>query len=157
FAVARQQYFRAWTTSLLPGSPFRTLQPGEASQVLAPMAETILVDRRKLAALGVPDASLAGTAWMLLFWKAAAPGWRCYAGGQAARLKEQPDFPMQEAAIFLRAAVDGALRRLGPCEPELARGAIAFRHPAAAYTRQARVLLVSPFLPYPLAHGGAVR
>jgi len=157
FAVTRQQYFRAWTTTLLPGSPFRALQPVEASQVLAPVAETMLVDRRKLAALGVPEASLAGAAWMLLFWKAAVAGWRSYSVGQAARLREQPDFPMQETAFFLRVATHSALRRLGPAEPELARGAIAFAPGTAVYKRPIRVLLVSPFLPYPLSHGGAVR
>jgi glycosyltransferase involved in cell wall biosynthesis len=157
FAVARQQYFRAWTTTLLPGAPFRTLQPGEASQVLAPVAETILVDRRKLEALGIPESSLAGTAWMLLFWKAAAAGWRSYSVGQSARLKEQPDFPMQETAFFLRVALNAGLRRLGPREPELSRGAVAFRSHPVEYTRPLRVLLVSPFLPYPLSHGGAVR
>jgi glycosyltransferase involved in cell wall biosynthesis len=161
FAVSRQQSFRAWKQSMLWPAPFRTLQPGEASQVLAPVADTILVDRRKLAALGVPDASLAGTAWMLLFWKAAAAGWRSYSMGQAARLperlKEQPDFPMQETAFFLRATFDSALRKLAPREPELSRGAIAFARNTADYSRSMRVLVVSPFLPYPLSHGGAVR
>jgi glycosyltransferase involved in cell wall biosynthesis len=157
FAVTRQQYFRAWTTSLLPGSPFRTLQPGEASQVLSPVADTILVDRHKLAALGIPEASLPGTAWMLLFWKGAAAGWRSYSMGQSPRLREQPDFPMQETAFFLRVAMNSALRRLGPREPDLARGAIAFARHTAVYERPTRVLLVSPFLPYPLSHGGAVR
>jgi glycosyltransferase involved in cell wall biosynthesis len=107
--------------------------------------------------LGVPEASLAGTAWMLLFWKAAAAGWRSYSVGQAGRLREQPDFPMQETAFFLRVATHSALRRLGPAEPELARGAIAFAPGTAVYKRPIRVLLVSPFLPYPLSHGGAVR
>jgi glycosyltransferase involved in cell wall biosynthesis len=115
------------------------------------------VDRRKLAALGVPEASLAGTAWMLLFWKAAAAGWRSYAVGQPGRLKEQPDFPMQETAFFLHTATHSDLRKLGPREPELSRGAIAFQPRLAKYTRPVRVLLVSPFLPYPLSHGGAVR
>jgi glycosyltransferase involved in cell wall biosynthesis len=157
FAVARQQYFRAWTRSVLPGAPFRTLQPGEISQVLAPVSETILVDRQKLRALGIPNASLAGSAWMLLFWKAAAAGWRSYCAGQDTRLREQPDFPMQETAFFLEVACHATLRRLGPREPELSRGAIAFRKSAPKYTRPLRVLLVSPFLPYPLSHGGAVR
>ena len=54
-------------------------QPGpRAARVRA-----ILVDRRKLLALGIPQCSLTGTAWMILFWKAAAAGWRSYSVGQA--------------------------------------------------------------------------
>jgi len=46
-------------------------------------------------------------------------------------------------------------------EPDLARGNIAFA-PAARWAgppaeQRLKVLLVSPFLPYPLSHGGAVR
>ena len=61
---------------LFPFAPFRTLQPEEATQVLAPLSGTILLDRQKLLSLGIPRCGLAETAWMLLFWKAAAAGWR---------------------------------------------------------------------------------
>src|SRR5579871_3545204 len=71
FAVSRQTHFRAWKDMLFPMAPFRTLQPDEASQVLAPLSNAVLVERRKLLALGIPRCSLAGTAWMLLCWKAA--------------------------------------------------------------------------------------
>src|SRR5581483_11005032 len=84
-------------------------------------------DRAKLAALGVSDVCLSGTAWLLLFWKAAAAGWRSYSvsvGGDA-RLKEQPDMPVQETEFFLHVAFHRGLRRLGPAEPALARGAVA--------------------------------
>ena len=161
FAVSRQTHFRAWKSMLFPLAPFRTLQPGEASQVLAPISSSVLVERRKLLALGIPRSSLAGTAWMILFWKAAAAGWRSYSIGQAGALREQPDFPMQETGFLLSILRNRELRRLGPREPDLARGAIAFA-PALVSTPQPasgrlRVLLVSPFLPYPLSHGGAVR
>ena len=163
FAVSRQSHFRAWKPMLFPMAPFRTFQPGEASQVLAPLSETVVVDRRKLLALGIPHCSLAGTAWMVLFWKAAAAGWRSYSVGQGKRLREQPDFPMQETGFLLRIITDSGLRRLGPHEPDLARGSIAFaanapvpppRPPGPA---RLKVLVLSPFLPYPLSHGGAVR
>ena len=160
FAVARQTHFRAWKPQLIPTAPFRTLQPGEASQVLAPLSTTILVDRNKLLGLGVPRCGLAGTAWMILFWKAAAAGWRSYSVGGGEPLVEQPDLPIPETGLLLRVLFQKAIGRIGPAEPNLARGNIAFaveRAPAAAGTDKPRVLLVSPFLPYPLSHGGAVR
>jgi glycosyltransferase involved in cell wall biosynthesis len=168
FAVSRQRHYRGWKPMPIPLAPFRTLQPGEASQVLAPVSDTIVVDRAKLLALGIPETAVAETGWMLLFWKAAAAGWRSYSAGQARRLGEQPDFPLQETAFVLDVALDTALRRLGPREPELGRGAVAFSasvtqaHLSVPDGRQSnsgklRVVLVSPFLPYPLSHGGAVR
>lgn len=159
FAVGVQRNFRAWKRTIVPSAPFRTLQPGEASQVLAPISDCILVDRRKLEALGVFDTSKLTTgSWFLIFWKAAAAGWRSYSVGGDAVLKEQPDLPVHESAFFLRVALDRWLRTLGPAEPDLSRGATAF-HPPAQHRRgeKPRVLLVSPFLPFPLSHGGAVR
>ena len=161
FAVARQRHYRGWKPMPMPLAPFRALQPGEASQVMAPVSDCIVVDRAKLLALGVPDAAVAETGWMLLFWKAAAAGWRSYSVGQTERSREQPDFPLQETAFVFGVALEPSLRRLGPREPELGRGAVAFsvaesgsRHAAS---EKLRILLVSPFLPYPLSHGGAVR
>jgi len=161
FAVSVQTSFRAWKPMLFPTAPFRTLQPEEASHVIAPLAGRILVDREKLLALGVPRTSLAETAWMILFWKAAAAGWRCYSAGQEGKLAEQPDLPIPETGFMLRFLTDSALRTLGPREPELGRGAIAFapgmQTKFAGGSGRLKVLLVSPFLPYPLSHGGAVR
>ena len=160
FAVSRQSSFRAWKPVLLPTAPFRTLQPGEYTQVMAPLGSTIVVDRRKLLALGIPEVSHPIAAWLLLFWKAAAAGWSCYSAGQDQDLKPQPDFPSDEAAFLLRVLFEPALRALGPRTPLLARGNVAF---AAGHARSVaarprpRVLIVSPFLPYPLSHGGAVR
>jgi hypothetical protein len=160
FAVSRQSHFRGWKSLLFPTAPFRALQRNEATQVLAPLAPSILVDRRKLLALGVPDSSLAGTAWMILFWKAAAAGWRSYCVGCSDGVSEQPDMPMQEAGFRLHRLFHPALRRLGPRQPDLSRGNVAFALPPRSHTPQSdrlKVLLVSPFLPYPLSHGGAVR
>jgi glycosyltransferase involved in cell wall biosynthesis len=168
FAVARQSEARDWKPALFPMAPFRHLQPGTASQVLAPLGQTIFVDRAKLAALGVPPAKLTQTAWMQLFWKAAAAGWRCYSEPGPARYARdqaqddvvvQPDFPEQETEFFLRFLADPELRELGPAEPDLSRGTISFAPALQSPLRpgRLRVLVVSPFLPYPLAHGGAVR
>jgi polysaccharide biosynthesis protein PslH len=161
FAVSRQRHYRGWKPMPVPMAPFRTLQPGEASQVLAPVSDRIVVDRAKLLALGIPDAAVAETGWMLLFWKAAAAGWRSYSVGQEKRLREQPDFPLQETAFVFDVALHRSLRRLGPREPDLSRGAVAFpvmqAHGLRANSGKLRVVLVSPFLPYPLSHGGAVR
>lgn len=159
FAVSRQQDFRAWKRTIVPTAPFRTLQAGEVSQVLAPISNSILVDRRKLAALGMPHSRYATASWILIFWKAAAAGWRSYSIGGGRPLREQSDLPVHESAFFLKILRDRWLRTLGPAEPDLSRGATAFHAPAAdpALRDKPRVLLVSPFLPYPLSHGGAVR
>jgi glycosyltransferase involved in cell wall biosynthesis len=166
FAVSLQSYYRAWKPGLVPMAPFRTVPPGAATQVLAPLSGGILVDRRKLLALGIPRCGLAGTAWLILFWKAAAAGWHSYSLGSNEDLGEQPDFPAVETEFFLRMLWQPELRRLAPREPDLSRGTIAFT-PAAyapAIVRHSpdggdrpKVLVVSPFLPYPLSHGGAVR
>src|SRR5262249_23633797 len=157
-AVSGQPYFRAWKPMMLFTAPFRTLQPGEFSRVMAPIAPAILVDRKKLLALGIPRIPLAATAWMLLFWKAAAAGWHSYSAGQDRPLKEQPDLPMQETAFLLNLFRARTLRRLGPRDPDLARGCIAAARPSSVGDPgRLKVLLVTPFLPYPLSHGGAVR
>ena len=161
FAVALQTHHRGWKPSLLPMAPFRTLQPGESSRVLAPLARTMLVDRQKLLALGIPRCGLAGTTWLTLFWKAAAAGWSSYSVGHDGGSSEQPDLPMEETACAARILASRQLRRLGPRDAGLTGGTIATAcgWPRSARSRDGRpkVLLVTPFLPYPLAHGGAVR
>ena len=162
FAVSRQSSYRAWKPLLIPTAPFRALQPAERTRVLAPVGSRIVVDLHKLAALGIPDVALPIAAWMLLFWKASAAGWRCYGAGQMGALAPQPDFPADETAFFLRVVLDKHWRKLGPRQPLLARGNIAFSTRTAAPAGvsgldRLKVLLVSPFLPFPLSHGGAVR
>lgn len=162
FAVSRQAHFRGWNSLLVATAPFRALQPGEASLVVAPISPTVLVDRRKLLALGIPRCSMARTAWMLLFWKAAAAGWRSYSIGGSAAVALEPDYPLQERAFIFHVLAARALRRLAPREPDLLRGSIAFVPRGSETGRKdspakLKVLIVSPFLPYPLAHGGAVR
>lgn len=162
FAVSRQSSYRAWKPPLIPTAPFRALQPAEKTRVLAPVGSRIVVDLRKLAALGIPDVAHPIAAWMLLFWKASAAGWHCYSAGQNGALAPQPDFPAEETAFFLRVVLDKQWRKLGPRQPLLARGNIAFSSRTMAPARvsgqdRLKVLLVSPFLPFPLSHGGAVR
>ncbi len=164
FAVSRQAHFRGWKKVVAPTAPFRTLQAGEATRVLAPLSESILVDRKKLLALGIPRCDMPGTAWLILFWKAAAAGWRSFSIGQPTRRKlpEQPDSPIQDTAFVLKTLLDPALRRLCPRQEALSRGNIGFRtadfgRPAEWDSERLKVLIVSPFLPYPLSHGGAVR
>ncbi len=161
FAVSRQSGHREWKLGPFATAPFRALQPGEASRTLAPLSTTILVDRSKLAALGIPRTRMRVTAWMLLFWKAAAAGWRSYSIGGQVRSTRQPGYPVHERAFIFRTLSDPALRALGPREPDLDRGNIAFaashRLRPGLVSDRLRVLLVSPFLPYPLSHGGAVR
>ncbi len=161
FAASRQTSFRGWQAKVAATAPFRALQAGEASRVLAPLSNTILVDRKKLLALGVPRSSMPATAWLILFWKAAAAGWRSYSIGQNGPVGEQADFPIQETAFVLRALTDGTLGCLSPRQPELSKGNIGFApglgRMANRNSERLRVLIVSPFLPYPLSHGGAVR
>jgi glycosyltransferase involved in cell wall biosynthesis len=160
FAVARQTGLRDWKPCLFPIAPFRQLQQGEAAQVTGPLSDAILVDRGKLAALGVPKTIVPGTAWLLLYWKAAAAGWRSYSVGGSKELEEFPDWPYEEAEFVTRILSDPGLRALGPVEPDLGRGAVAFHlrnHQPQPASSRPTVLVVSPYLPYPLSHGGAVR
>jgi glycosyltransferase involved in cell wall biosynthesis len=158
FAASAQEHFRAWDPGLFATAPIRELQRGEASQVLAPLSGAILVDRHKLLALGIPACRFASTAWMILFWKAAAAGWRSFSVGCGLPVSRQPDMPMQERAFIWRVLRDPSLRQLGPCEPDLSRGTVASAPAASRAVRDLpRVLVVSPFLPYPQSHGGAVR
>jgi len=161
FAASRQEHHRQWRLPLFATAAFRPLQPGEASQVLAPLSGTIVVDRAKLLALGIPKCKLAFAAWLLLFWKAGAAGWRSYSVGCPEQVGQQPDYPLEERAFLYNVLTDRALRRLGPGEPHHSRGNVAFT-PGISLGRRGgrdrlRVLVVSPFLPYPLSHGGAVR
>ncbi len=160
FAAATSAHFRGWKGAMFSTAPFRALRPGEAAETLAPLPETVLIDRAKLLVLDIPRCRFSSTAWMLLYWQAAAAGWRSYAVGRNAGATEEPDFPVHEAGFLLQLLAHPALRRLAPRTPALSRGNIAFS-PALALQatprRKPRVLIVTPFLPFPLSHGGAVR
>jgi glycosyltransferase involved in cell wall biosynthesis len=72
-------------------------------------------------------------------------------------VKAQPEFPIQNVAFVLQILGAPALRRLGPRQPDLSRGNISFMPALQRDSRRLKVLVVSPFLPFPLSHGGAVR
>jgi glycosyltransferase involved in cell wall biosynthesis len=157
FAVSRQADFRDWKPSLFATAPFRRLQVDEAAQTLAPVSDFVLVDRAKLLALGIPKTIVPGTAWLLLFWRAAAAGWRSYSVGREGEIGYTADWPYEEAEFVTRVLADPELRAHGPAEPDLARGNIAFAIGRARVRSRRTVLVVSPYVPYPLSHGGAVR
>ena len=159
FAVSPQTHFRAWKPAIVPTAPFRTLQPGEVSQVLAPLSHTILVDRAKLLALGIPDAGLAWSAWMLLFWKAAAAGLALLQH----RRRRSPEGTARPSRAGGGVLSEGPHRFFVPpagaarTRTGARRGGVCCGRSQAWRRDKPRVLLVSPFLPYPLSHGGAVR
>jgi len=159
FVVSRQMDFRHWEPALLSRTPFRQLQPEEAAQTLAPIGRVMLVDREKLLQLGIPKCRNGCAAWFTLFWKAAAAGWRSYSVGGHDTLPKTSAWPAEEAEFVANLLADPKIAKLAPQEPDLARGNIAFcggLHRLSRTTRP-KVLLVSPYLPFPLSHGGAVR
>ena len=158
FAASRQADFQDWKPSLFATSAFRRLQPGEAAQTLAPVSDFLLVDREKLLALGgIPKTVVPGAAWLLLFWRAAAAGWRSYSVGHTGEIAPASDWPYEEAEFVTRVLSEPVLRALGPTDPALRRGNIAFAIGANRKGSRKTALVVSPYLPYPLSHGGAVR
>jgi len=158
FAVTRQTGFREWRPILVAVSPFRPLAPREASRVAAPLGAALLVDRQKLLKLPIPKTLVFGTAWLNLFWRAGAAGWRSYSVGANAPVPQQHDVWFEEMLFVKHLYLDRGLRRLASDAPKLCRGNIAFRPDLTRPFRPLpRVLVVAPYLPFPLAHGGAVR
>ena len=151
FATARQIAYTGWRTQLLNKHPFRRLQPGETAQVFAPWSNQIVIRRDLFAELGVPNATTTGAALMLLFWKAALAGWKSYVIGHKAPITQEPAMPLEDREFALRVPPS-------PQPAHMARGNVAFS-PAHArrFRGLPRILIVSPYLPFPLSHGGAVR
>jgi glycosyltransferase involved in cell wall biosynthesis len=158
FAVSRQHGYREWREFLVALSPFRMLMPMEASRVAAPFARVVLVDRPKLMQLGIPNTLVFGAAWLLLFWRAGAAGWRSYSVGGRTPVDLQYDYRLEEMLFVKNLYRDPELGRIAIELPALCRGNIAFRPDLAkGYRALPRVLIVAPYLPFPLSHGGAVR
>jgi len=158
FAVSRQTAVRGWRKLLFCSAPFRALQPGEFSRVAAPIASSMLVDASKLGALGVPSLTSYGANWLLLFHQAAAAGWSSFSIGRHGKPTELPAVPFDYAEFVKTVLADPALRRLSTRQNVLARGSIAQSiTPGPGFRGLPRVLIVSPYLPFPLSHGGAVR
>ncbi len=158
FAVSRQNAYRGWQDLLFPTAPFQKLQPDEVTRVFAPFSNQILVETAKFRALGIPGLSHCGSNWYLMFWKAAAAGWRSYSAGGHIGIKELPGRPYYEAQFVHALLLDSALARLKPRTPLLARGNISqAKAGGKGFRGLPRVMLLSPYLPFPMSHGGAVR
>jgi glycosyltransferase involved in cell wall biosynthesis len=158
FAVTRQTGFREWRPIMIAASPFRSLNPKEASRVAAPLGTAVLVDRQKLLKLAIPNTLVFGAAWLNLFWRAGAAGWRSYSIGAGRPLPQQQGIWLEEMLFVKQLYLDPDLKRLATEAPRLSRGNIAFRPDLVKPFRPLpRVLVVAPYLPFPLSHGGAVR
>jgi len=158
FAAARQTAHSAWRGRIVAKHPFRRLQPGEVSEVFAPFSSLLVLRRSTLAKLGVPRALTFGGALMILFWKASSAGLRSIAVGHDGAVTDEPAMELEDAELALRLKLSPSLRALGPLRPARFRGNLAWS-PAHSWALRGRprVLIVSPYLPFPLSHGGAVR
>jgi len=158
FAASRQTAVRAWRKLLFATAPFRALQPGEISRVYAPVSTAMLVDAAKLRALAFPALSSFGSNWYVLFHQAAAAGFSSYSLGSNDTRTQLAAVPFDEAEFVKTLFAEPALGELVPQNGPLARGNIAQSVlPGAGFRALPRVLVVSPYLPFPLSHGGAVR
>ncbi len=161
FAAGYQPGRAGFQKDLLPRAAFRQLQPGEAAAVLAPLSGVVLIDAAKLARLGgFPAARSRRCQWLLLYWKAARAGWKSYSvGAGSSRLPMIPDRALPEAEFCFRLLAAKPAPRAATGSFDAVRGSIATHPRYAAPLREARrrLLMVSPYLPFPLSHGGAVR
>lgn len=165
FAASFQFGRAGFQKDVVPRAPFRQLQPGEATAVVAPLPGVVLVDARKLGQLGgFPRARSRRCRWLMLYWRAAAAGWRSYSlGVECSPLPMIPDRAYAEAEFcfrLLRARPEApAESQPAPARLDARRGSVCFHpldeRPLRSGTR--RILIVSPYLPFPLSHGGAVR
>ncbi|MBI3693514.1 MAG: glycosyltransferase family 4 protein [Acidobacteria bacterium] len=161
FAAGFQPGRAGFQKDVAPRAAFRQLQPGEATAVLAPLAGTVLLDAEKLARLGgFPRARSRRCQWLLLYWKAARAGWKCYSvGAGPARVPMIPDRAFAEAEFCWRLLRERPRPQPGAGNFDTRRGSVCFhpRHQSRLRAGRRRVLIVSPYLPFPLSHGGAVR
>ena len=158
FAVTRQTGFREWRPIMVAVSPFRPLTPKEASRVAAPLGSAVLVDRQKLLKLTIPKTLVFGAAWLNLFWRSGAAGWRSYSVGAKTPVPQQQGFWLEEMLFVKQLYLDPDLQRMAADSPKLCRGNIGFRPDLTRpYRVLPRILVVAPYLPFPLSHGGAVR
>jgi glycosyltransferase involved in cell wall biosynthesis len=158
FAVAKQSAYSAWRKPVVNKHPFRRLQPDEVSEVFAPFSSLLVVRRTVLLQLGVPRALTYGGALMLLFWKASAAGLRSLVAGHAGIVTDEQAMALEDAELALRLTLSPALARLAAARPARVRGNLAWSpFHSQGWRGKPRVLVVSPYLPFPLSHGGAVR
>ncbi len=118
----------------------------------------MLVDAAKLRALTFPALSSFGSNWYVLFHQASAAGFRSYSLGSNNKPTELAAVPFDEAEFVKTLLAEPELGELSPQATSLARGNIAQSVvPGSGFRGLPRVLIVSPYLPFPLSHGGAVR
>jgi glycosyltransferase involved in cell wall biosynthesis len=150
FAVARQIAWTGWRDRVTTKHPFRRLLPGEVSRVSMPFSSLLVVRRDLVGRLGLPRALTFGAALMLLFHKAAAAGWESLVAGHEDPITQEPAMPLEDYEFVRRSE--------GRYESDLARGNVVSAPSfAKPFRGLPRVLVVSPYLPFPLSHGGAVR
>jgi glycosyltransferase involved in cell wall biosynthesis len=144
FAVSRQLAWTGWRDRVVTKHPFRRLLPGEVTQVEAPYSS--LIAMRRGAAF--PRALTFGASLM----RACREYGPSYVVGHDDPITQEPAMPLEDLEFVLR--LRGSTRSQSP----LARGNIVFSpgH-AKPFRGLPRVLIVSPYLPFPLSHGGAVR
>ena len=158
FAVARQSAYAGWRKQVVTKHAFRRLQPGEVTAAFAPWSSLIVMRRDAIARFGAPRALTYGAALMILYWKAAAAGMRSLVLGHGGAVTQEPAMELEDAELVVRLATSHRLRAIAPAHPHRSRGNVAF---SPAHRRdfrgKPRVLVVAPYLPFPLSHGGAVR
>jgi glycosyltransferase involved in cell wall biosynthesis len=158
FAVAKQAAHSNWRKRVVSRHPFRRLQPNEVSQVFAPISSMLVLRRETLVRLGCPRAATCGAALALIFWRSASAGLRTLIAGHAGEITDEPAMALEDAELALRVTLSRDLRAQGPRYPARYRGNVAWspQH-SRGFRGKPRVLVVSPYLPFPLSHGGAVR
>lgn len=158
FAAAKQIAHSAWRERVAPKHPFRRLQPGEVAEVFAPYSTLLVLRRGTAARLGIPRALTFGGALLILFWKASAAGLRSIVVGQGGAVTDEPAMELEDTELALRLMVSPSLSGMGSLRPGRFRGNVAWApFQRRRFRGKPRVLVVSPYLPFPLTHGGAVR
>jgi glycosyltransferase involved in cell wall biosynthesis len=158
FAVGKQAAHSAWRKRVVTKHPFRPLQAGEVSEVFAPHSSLLVLRRGMLLRLGVPRALTYGAALMILFWKSSSAGLRSLVVGHGDAAPDESAMALEDAELALRLTLSRSLTSLGARRPARFRGNVAWSpgH-RRGFRDKPRVLVVSPYLPFPLSHGGAVR
>jgi len=156
FAVSRQVDYRDWKQWIFTMAPFALCSRAEAAQTLAPVSDLLLVDRRKLLALAFrrPSFQVPHGSYCLESGGAGCDPTVFHGAREIEPRLGRRRIALRGAEFVTRVLADPQLRALGPVEPDLSRGNIVFaigrnRNPSDRRS----VLVVSPYLPYPLSHG----
>ncbi len=159
FTVAWQSAYTGWRKQVVNRHPFRQLQPDEVAQVFGPWSPALVIRRDVLQKFGIPHALTYGAALNILYWKAAAAGMENLVLGHGDSITQEPAMELEDAEFVGRLALSSTIRKLAPAHPYRLRGNVASTPSFAKPFREGkpRVLIVSPYLPFPLSHGGAVR